>query len=715
MTPERWARLRDLFDQALDVDAGERLRFANGVCAGDADLQQSLVKLLLHHQTSAPGVTGRTLSAEHFAEIVGNELRAFHPGEIVAHRFRVERFLAEGGMGEIYVAGDLELNERVALKTIRTELGSDEAVLAAFKREIQLARKITHRNVSRVFDLFRHEAESHGERHTIVFLSMEFLEGETLTARIQRSGALNRVDAQSIATQLIAGLDAAHRAGIIHRDFKSRNVVLVSESDDGRVRSERAVIMDFGLAATLTNAANRIGSDTLVGTPAYMAPEQVEGGPITTATDIYALGVVLFEMASGSLPFRGSSALETARLRLREDPPALRSVAPSVSPSWDRTVRACLQRDVANRPASVQEVEQSLSGRSERRRQLQAAALGVAAAILLAGSWYWMQLPYRPNPAALAAADSARVKAQNITRAGILDAVADYRRAIALDPRWAQPWAELAYAYAAGANAQYIQGASARTEARAAALRAIQLDQRSAKAFGVLGWVQSLDFDEWPQAEGNLRRAIVLDPNDAQLRSWLGVHLRKKGRYADAEIEDRQALTLSRRAEPFYWCELAFLYWTSAQLDRMDQLMQELLVAYPNFGLTRFLNARLLKERGQFDAALSELVFSERLQYAAVTVLAERASIEAYRGDVTGARAHLRELTEMSEKQPVDTLLIAGVYAKIGDFDAAFGWLERGYQQRDNTLLSVATSPVLKPLRGDPRFGSLLERLHFTP
>ena len=473
--------------------------------------------------------------------------------------------------------------------------------------------------------------------------------------------------------------------------------------------------MDFGLAGTLKGAGPGTAPEGLTGTPAYMAPEQVENGVITPASDIYALGIVLFEMVTGRLPFRGASPMETARLRLREDAPSLRSVAPTVSLTWDRTVRACLERDPAKRPASVREVEHRLTGRYDRHRRARAFAAGVIVFTLVGGGWYWAQLPHRPNPAAQAAADSARVKLQNVTKAGFLDAVTDYRRAIQLDPQWAQPWAELAYAYAAGGNAQQISGISARTEARVAALQAIRLDERSAKAFGALGWVQSLDFDEWPKAEGSLRQALALNPDDAQVHYWLGVHLRKKGRYSDAESADRRALVLSRQVEPSYWCELAFLHWTAGQLDRMDELMKELLVAHPNFGFTRFLHARLLKERGRFDDALAELVFSERLQYSAVTVLVERASIEAYRGDERAARAHLQTLTEMSEKQSVDTLLIAGVYAKLRDFDAAFRWLERGYEQRDSTLLSVATSPVLVPLRADRRFASLRHRLHFDP
>jgi tetratricopeptide (TPR) repeat protein len=195
----------------------------------------------------------------------------------------------------------------------------------------------------------------------------------------------------------------------------------------------------------------------------------------------------------------------------------------------------------------------------------------------------------------------------------------------------------------------------------------------------------------------------------------LGVHRRKKGRFADAEAEDRRAIALSYQRDPSYWCELAFLYWTYGHLDKMGGLMKELLVAHPNYGFTRFLNARLLKEQGRFDEAVAELQISQTLQFSVVTLMVERASIDAYRGNRQSASAILDKLTELSKTQPVDSLLIAGVYARLGDVDVAFKWLDGGYADRDSTLLSLATSPVLAGLRGDDRFARLLQRLHFAP
>jgi tetratricopeptide (TPR) repeat protein len=712
MTPERWARLKDIFDRALAVETQVRGDFVRSECGGDGTLARSVVALLNHHDVEH-SIAGEVLTGQALQSLLGDALRTFVPGEIVAGRFQIERFLAEGGMGEVYAARDLELTETVALKTVQPALAADERMLTLFKQEIQLARKVTHRNVSRVFDLFRHDPDGSGQR-SVMFVSMELLVGDTLAERI-RAGPVPIAQATTIALQLVDGLDAAHSAGIIHHDFKSGNIVLVPEQADGDGTSERVVIMDFGLASTLAPNTIEVLPASPAGTPAYMAPEQVAGEPITAAADIYSLGVVLFELISGTLPFRGNSPLETARLRLDHPAPSLRSVAPNAPPAWDRTVRACLQRHPSARPASAREVRARLTGRYDRVRRLKMLALTATVAAIVSGGWYWAHLPHRPTAAAQAAADNARVKRENVTREGFLDALDGFRRAIELDPQWSQAWAELAYTYAAGANSKHIPAATASIEARTAALKAIQLDDRSPKAFGALGWVQSLDLNDWPQAEANLRRAVELDPADHQVRYWLGVYLRKKGNFAGAEVETREALNLSRQQEPSYWCELAFLYWTFGRLDRMNDLMQELLVAHPNYGLTRFLNARLLKEQGRYEAALRELEVSAMLQYATVGVMAERASIEAYRGNSVAALKILDELTELSKAQPIDSLLIAGVYARLNDFDSAFESLEAGFARHDNTMLSVATSPVLAPLRRDPRFTSLLERLHFSP
>ena len=174
----------------------------------------------------------------------------FRPGEVVASRFRIVRFLAQGGMGELYEAEDLELHERLALKTVLSKIAEDERSIQMFKREVHLARQVTHPNVCRIFDVFRHQPPSAAGSETrepdIIVLAMEFLNGETLADKLQRDGRLTTAEALPLARQMAAGLSAAHRAGVVHRDFKSLNVMLVKPATpDGELR---AVITDFGLA-----------------------------------------------------------------------------------------------------------------------------------------------------------------------------------------------------------------------------------------------------------------------------------------------------------------------------------------------------------------------------------------------------------------------------------------------------------------------------------
>ncbi len=282
-------------------------------------------------------------------------------GEIIAGRYRVVRYLARGGMGEIYEAEDLELAERVALKTIRAQR-RDAVAEERFKREIQLSRKVTHPNVCRIFDVGFHKRDKGAQ---IVFLTMELLSGETLFDRIRREGALPIGDMMGVLRQISAGLTAAHAAGVVHRDLKSGNVMLVPQRD-GAVR---AVVTDFGLAHVLGGgehgAHTLSGSGEVVGTPGYMAPEQIEGGPLTARTDVYALGIVMYEMITGKLPFDGATPLSIAVKRLTTPAPSPRKLRPDLHPRFERAVLACLERDPASRPATARGVLELLGMVSE--------------------------------------------------------------------------------------------------------------------------------------------------------------------------------------------------------------------------------------------------------------------------------------------------------------------------------------------------------------
>ena len=331
----------------------------------------------------------------------------FSPGETVAARYRITRYLGQGAAGEVYGAEDLHLRSRVALKVLRPAVGRDPQAVERFKREILLARRVSHPNVCRIFDLGVHQVRGaeDGAMREVLFLTMEWLEGETLARRIQEAGGFDESPAVEIVRQLCRGLAAAHEAGVVHRDFKSSNIVLIPGPD-----GERAVITDFGLArssnqsaegATLTEAGG------LLGTPAYMSPEQVSGLPASAASDLYALGVVFYEMLSAALPFHGESPLEVAVKRLREAPTPIGTYRAGLSARFEETIERCMARDPEKRFASAEAVIRFLdpptvmigADRFRRRRPIRATRaavfLGAAILALAAGAAAWYSLSVR--------------------------------------------------------------------------------------------------------------------------------------------------------------------------------------------------------------------------------------------------------------------------------------------------------------------------------
>src|SRR5262245_36450065 len=266
----------------------------------------------------------------------------FIPGTVLAGRFRIVALLGRGGMGEVYRADDLTLDQPVALKFL-PEAANDTERLERFRQEVRIARKVSHPNVCRVYDI----SEAEG-RH---FLSMEYVDGEDLATLLRRIGRLPADKAVEVARRVCAGLAAAHDKGVLHRDLKPANVML-----DGR---GNVMITDFGLAALAEEVA---GGDVRGGTPAYMAPEQLEGREVTTRSDIYSLGLVLYEVVTGKKAFEGKTLAEAMRNRADSTPQSPSLLVRDLDPAVERAIMRCLERDPAQRPASVLSVAAALPG-----------------------------------------------------------------------------------------------------------------------------------------------------------------------------------------------------------------------------------------------------------------------------------------------------------------------------------------------------------------
>ncbi len=253
-------------------------------------------------------------------------------GEVIADRYRVLRLLGSGGMGSVYMARDHELDDIVALKTIRS--ASDQA-LNRIRREVKLARRVTHRNVARTFALGEHS----GGR----FLTMEYIDGEPLSAMVRRHGRLPLPRAIAIVRAVCSGLSAAHDAGVVHRDIKPDNVMIAR---DGRV-----VVTDFGIAV----GGGGLGSASLVpsGTPAYMSPEQIESGDVTVASDVYSTGVLAFQLFTGELPWTQDADTSMSLARLSQSPKDPRSIYPELNPAVAEVVMRSLHKQPHKRFATI--------------------------------------------------------------------------------------------------------------------------------------------------------------------------------------------------------------------------------------------------------------------------------------------------------------------------------------------------------------------------
>jgi serine/threonine protein kinase len=295
-------------------------------------------------------------------------VQTFAPGDVAVDRYRIERFLAEGGMGEVYLAKDVLLEEWVALKTLACTALDDDRAAFRFKAEARLARRVTHPNVCRILEFGVHvRTRGRHQGESIPIMTMEFLPGETLARRMVRRGRLSPDAIARVLQGVFAGLEAIHAAGIVHRDFKSENVFLVPNP-----RGERVIVMDFGLARALDGSVPSTAPirRMLLGTLDTMAPEQFDGAAPNATMDVFAMGVFLFEVLTGHRPFAGMSASE----RRSQRAPAPSSLLPATPPAWDQIVGRCLEQDPAARYQTVTALRKAVTDQVYQGRDFMATS-----------------------------------------------------------------------------------------------------------------------------------------------------------------------------------------------------------------------------------------------------------------------------------------------------------------------------------------------------
>jgi Tol biopolymer transport system component len=335
MTPERWQQVKAIFNSAIQYSPEERHSFLSQACSGDASLRGEVESLIASHEKSGdfidePAYQGAAWLAEEKSELkAGQKIGSF----------QVVSFISRGGMGEVYLAQDLRLNRKVALKLLPASFTKDNDRLRRFEQEARAVSALNHPNIITIFEIQRIDSTH--------FLATEFVDGQTLRDRLNHS-SLSLSETLNIGIQVADALSAAHRTGIIHRDIKPENIMI---RPDGYVK-----VLDFGLAKLTEGAVQEVsqthptrriqtGSGIILGTVGYMSPEQARAQPIDARSDIFNLGAVLYEMITGRKPFDGLTPSDTLAAILKTDPPSISNYMPQVPAELIRIVSKSLRKD----------------------------------------------------------------------------------------------------------------------------------------------------------------------------------------------------------------------------------------------------------------------------------------------------------------------------------------------------------------------------------
>jgi serine/threonine-protein kinase len=351
MTPERWQRVKELFQSALEREPSQRTAFLDQACAGDEELRKEVESLIASHEKTGSFIDAPCFEAA--AQVLGEENPELTPGQRIGH-YKILSLLGAGGMGEVYLAQDSKLGREIALKLLPAQFTTDGNRLRRFEQEARVASALNHPNICMIHEV----GETEDDRH---YIAMEYVDGVTLRQHMM-SAQMGLREVLDVAVQIASGLAAAHKVGIVHRDIKPENIML---RRDGYVK-----VLDFGLAKLTEQEATdaaapagaRLKTDTgvVMGTSSYMSPEQARGLAVDARTDIWSLGVTIYEMVTGDAPFKGETASDVIVSILDREPQPLEHCRPAVPAELQEIVSKTLSKGREERYQTIEELAGNL-------------------------------------------------------------------------------------------------------------------------------------------------------------------------------------------------------------------------------------------------------------------------------------------------------------------------------------------------------------------
>ena len=678
---DRWTTVKRIHQSALDKDPSERAAFVDESCGGDETLRREVQSLLTYAS-----------QAESFLERPAVDIATTPPGEsqeamlvgrTLSH-YQVLSLLGAGGMGEVYLARDPRLDRTVALKILPGELAADPDRMQRFTREAKAASALNHPNVATIYDV--------GESDGISFIAMEHVEGETLLARISRR--MTPPEVVDIGVQAADALDVAHAKGITHRDIKPANLMLTHR---GHVK-----VLDFGVAKVnrseevspngdwTVEPVTAVGS--VVGSGPYMSPEQIVGGEVDPRSDVFSLGVVIYQMATGQLPFSGATRAELMDRIVHATPEPMIQLNPDTPSELERITLKCLDKRPAGRYQSARDLLSDLwplkrqldvntarvtpdSMRLELLRRSGSPPGAAAGTPSGADDASIIDAPHASEASELVARGWAHLRSASFFE--VSAAVSSFQAATVIDPTYAAAYAGLAHAKIDQANDRHLL-VEAFGEAKAAALRAVALDHESADAQAAMGLVMLVAEWDWIAAERSFQRALAINPNHAEAYLHYGTLMEALGDLERGFQLKLQGLACDSTSALAH-VQIAGSFWFQRRYDDV--------IVWANKALDR--NPHHLVARQELAAAYWKM------------------------GDLERARKLLADCAQLDLGN--EGLFLAVNFAQAGDLDSAFEHLQRLIDTRDFAVIHLAVAPEWDSLRADPRFNQCLARMKLRP